>query len=66
MLGQLERELTTRHADVVQSFCEQNGLDRFHIDVIGFHGLHRCRGGTGRQAPVAGAQMLGVVRWRAA
>ncbi|MVA22688.1 anhydro-N-acetylmuramic acid kinase [Agrobacterium vitis] len=43
-LAALERELTLRHAEAVQTFLSQKGLRARDIDVIGFHGqtvLHR-------------------------
>ena len=43
-LAALEREITERHAAVVDSFCQREGLRDSTIDVIGFHGqtvLHR-------------------------
>ena len=35
---QVERELTLKHAELVQSFLEREGLAPTDIDVIGFHG----------------------------
>ena len=43
-LGEVERELTLRHAEAVARFLEETGTGRSAIDVIGFHGhtvLHR-------------------------
>ncbi|MBB4187425.1 anhydro-N-acetylmuramic acid kinase [Sinorhizobium terangae] len=43
-LAQLERDLTLRHAEAVESFLHENNLLPENIDVIGFHGqtvLHR-------------------------
>ncbi|MCB5204135.1 anhydro-N-acetylmuramic acid kinase [Neorhizobium sp. T786] len=43
-LGDVERELTLRHADAVRIFLERNSMAAEAIDVIGFHGqtvLHR-------------------------
>ena len=43
-LGEVERELTQRHAEVVKDFLANHSLQRAGIDVIGFHGqtvLHR-------------------------
>ena len=43
-LGDVERELTTRHAGAVKAVLADSGLDVAAIDLIGFHGqtvLHR-------------------------
>jgi anhydro-N-acetylmuramic acid kinase len=43
-LADVERELTLRHAEAVQSFLKKNNLQSADVDVIGFHGqtvLHR-------------------------
>jgi anhydro-N-acetylmuramic acid kinase len=43
-LGEVERRLTERHADIVGDFLARSGVDPASIDVIGFHGqtvLHR-------------------------
>jgi anhydro-N-acetylmuramic acid kinase len=43
-LDALERDLTLRHAEVVNTFLQQNNLSAADIDVLGFHGqtvLHR-------------------------
>lgn len=43
-LGEVERELTLRHAAAVTEFLRKNSLSAGDIDVIGFHGqtvLHR-------------------------
>jgi len=44
ILAEAERELTDWHAMAVESFCQENGLSRSKIDLIGFHGqtvIHR-------------------------
>lgn len=44
ILAEVERELTDWHAMAVESFCQENGLSRSKIDLIGFHGqtvIHR-------------------------
>ena len=43
-LGEIERELTLRHAEAVRALLAENGLKAADVDVIGFHGqtvLHR-------------------------
>jgi anhydro-N-acetylmuramic acid kinase len=43
-LAGLERELTLRHRDAVDTFLKEHGLARGDVDLIGFHGqtvLHR-------------------------
>ena len=43
-LAELERDLTLRHAQAVEWFLAENGIDRMGVDLIGFHGqtvLHR-------------------------
>lgn len=43
-LAELERDLTLKHAEAVQTFLQQNNIRREHIETIGFHGqtvLHR-------------------------
>lgn len=43
-LAEIERDLTLRHAEAVQTFLAENDLTPADIDVIGFHGqtvLHR-------------------------
>jgi anhydro-N-acetylmuramic acid kinase len=43
-LADLERELTLRHAEVVNAYCRDFGLSPAAVDVVGFHGqtvLHR-------------------------
>jgi anhydro-N-acetylmuramic acid kinase len=43
-MGEIERELTHRHADAVNAFLSRFSLKREEIDIIGFHGqtvLHR-------------------------
>jgi anhydro-N-acetylmuramic acid kinase len=43
-LREAERIVTERHAEAVEAFCHDNGIDPASIDVIGFHGqtvLHR-------------------------
>lgn len=43
-LGDLERELTERHADAINEFIAQHNLRMSDIDLIGFHGqtvLHK-------------------------
>ena len=43
-LGEIERELTLRHAEAVRALLTENNLAAADIDVIGFHGqtvLHR-------------------------
>lgn len=43
-VGEAERLITTRHAQAVDAFMAEHGLDRASIDVVGFHGqtvLHR-------------------------
>jgi len=40
------RELTERHAEAVEKLLADNGLDKYGVDLIGFHGhtvLHRPR-----------------------
>jgi anhydro-N-acetylmuramic acid kinase len=44
VLALAERMVTERHAQAVETFLRENGLDRPSIDVVGFHGqtvLHR-------------------------
>jgi anhydro-N-acetylmuramic acid kinase len=43
-LGEIEREITLRHADAVRRFLDRHGIEQDIVDVIGFHGqtvLHR-------------------------
>lgn len=43
-LAELERELTLRHAEAVQTFMRNNNIKSDAVDIIGFHGqtvLHR-------------------------
>ncbi|MBX9759167.1 MAG: anhydro-N-acetylmuramic acid kinase, partial [Beijerinckiaceae bacterium] len=43
-VGEAERLITTRHAEAVDAFIGEHGLDRAAIGVVGFHGqtvLHR-------------------------
>ena len=43
-VGEAERLITTRHAEAVDAFIAEHGLDRATIGVVGFHGqtvLHR-------------------------
>lgn len=45
-LGRIEQQLTELHAQLVQDFLAQNGVDAASVDVIGFHGqtvLHRAQ-----------------------
>ena len=47
-LGELEREITLRHAAAVEAFLDKSGCKKADIDVIGFHGqtvLHRPQAG---------------------
>jgi anhydro-N-acetylmuramic acid kinase len=43
-LAEVEKEITKRHAEAVQQFLFETGIDAHSIDIIGFHGqtvLHR-------------------------
>ena len=43
-VGEAERLITTRHAEAVDAFIAEHGLDRSGIGIVGFHGqtvLHR-------------------------
>jgi anhydro-N-acetylmuramic acid kinase len=48
ILPQAEAFLTRAHAEAVQSFCREHGVDLASVDLIGFHGqtvLHRPEAG---------------------
>ena len=48
MLGEAEALVTSRHAEAVEAFLAETGLDPETIDLVGFHGqtvLHDPAGG---------------------